>query len=265
MKANKQILLITIVAFIIVAANIFIGCEKKVETEVTDIQARPFAVMMPVNTTTTLSVYFEPSNAANYPVTWETGHTYVATVNQLSGDKNKGVVTAHNIGETNIYSKTKSGGLATSTKVVVIPKEDENDYATLVPRFYLGAYNEQFMVGGIGQYLTVQHHSKNKIRIPINERVGIYHDEELLDCYINITYVADITKIANNIYNCSVGEIYVSIEDKYYPASIEATFSNNELDLIIKVKNVPEMEEILIHFKGNGSYTVGEGSGFWHC
>jgi hypothetical protein len=262
MKANQQILMAKIATVIFIVASIFTGCEKKVE--VTAVLARPFAVMIPVNTNTTLSAYFEPSNATNCSMTWETGHTYVATVKQLGGDNSKALVTAHEIGETKIFGKTKEGGFTTYTTVIVNPVENENDYATLVPRFYFGSFDNYIPIGGMLPHITVKYHSKNKILFPIDERVGFYLSEEWVDCYIKVDYVADITKINNYTYN-SVGEIYVSIKDKYYPASIEATFSNNKLDLIIKVKNVPEMEEILFHFEGTGSFTVGEGTGFWHC
>jgi hypothetical protein len=67
--------------------------------------------------------------------------------------------------------------------------------------------------------------------------------------------VADITKINNNTYG-TIGEINVSIDDKFYPASFESTFSNNSLELIIKVKNYPGHEELLIHFKGNGVFSI---------
>ena len=251
-----------IAALILAVASIFNGCEKKVEVEATAVQVRPFAVMIPVNTSTILSAYFEPSNATNCAMTWTTWN-YIATAKPLNGDNTKVLVTAHEIGGTNVYGKTKNGDLSTYTELIVIPVENENDYATLVPRFYIGAFNEQYMVGGI-EYLTVRYHSKNKITLSIQKNISLY-DLGIENCYINIEYYnVEITKINNNTYS-SVGEIYVSIKDKYYPADIEATFSDNKLDLIIKIKNVPEMEEIVIHFKGNGSFTVGEGTGIWHC
>ena len=263
MKPNKQILMTTIAA-VILAAVTLTGCEKKVEP--TAVIVNPVAVMIPLNSNTTLNADFYPFDATERSTKWSSDNPYIASVSQLGHRSNKALVTAHSLGETTITCIAKNVEYPAYTTVIVNPVEDMDDYATLLPRFYFGNFNDQYSICrmknyntvkcGIPHYITVKYHSKNKIIFPIREWIGFANEEEeWIGCDINVNYVADIVKINDNTYG-SVGEIYVTINDKYYPASIETTFANNGLDIIIKVKNFPGLEDLPLHFKGDGSFTV---------
>ena len=255
MKPNKQILFATIATFTLAAATLFTGCEKKVEP--TDFIVDPVAVMISLNSNAVLNAYFYPSDAKECSVKWNSDNPSIASVKQFNHSSGKVLVTTHSLGETTITYKAKNIEYPTYayTTVIVNPIEDMNDYATLLPRFYFGYFNDQYTICGMQKYITVKYHSKNKIVFPIREWISFANEEEWIGCSINVDYIADIVKINDNTFG-SAGEIYVTINDKYYPASIETTFANNSLEIIIKVKNFPGLEDLPFHFKGNGSFKV---------
>ena len=258
MKPNKQILWSAFVAVVLFAASVFTGC-KKVATEW--MVVTPWEVMLTVGSSTTLTAHFEPSNATNTAIKWSSGNPWYATVKPLGKKGDRAYVIANAIGETTIYCISKEGGFTSNTKVIINPVEDENDYATLVPSFYFGAFNENYIIGGPGPHITVKYHSNNKIVLSINDcAYPSYLQEDWGSCIINVNnYVAELIKIDYHNYGF-VGKIPVLLNDTYYLADIEGIFTTipEELEMTLKVKDVPGMDEILITYKGYGSKEVGK-------
>lgn len=256
MNVNKTVLKTVLASVLLAVTTIFAGCEKKVE--VTGILVRPFAVMVPVNNNTALGAYFTPSNATNWSMIWSSANPNIATVEQLGGDIGEALVTPHAIGETTITGKTKDGGFTSSATVIVNPVEIDDDYATLVPRFYFGNTMINDETVDIGKLITIKYHSRNKIVFSINEKFQLSKTENV-ECLINVNLIADITKIGSYTYK-SLGEINVTIGGISYPAHIEGILSTSLLDLIIDIKNVSELGNIIVKFNGRGQVTVGSGS-----
>jgi len=85
---------------------------------VTGIILTPESASIEEGSTLTLSIAIAPSNATNKNVTWFSGDTTIATVNQ------NGSVTALKEGEVSITATTSDGGFTSNSSITVTPKED---------------------------------------------------------------------------------------------------------------------------------------------
>lgn len=270
MNINKQILVTMIVAVSIVATIIFSGCRenikvKEVEVAETEMQLLPAILMFSEGFGMTFP------NIQDKTIVWTSSNPNIATV-ELWG------VSAHARGETIITGKTEDGKITTSpTTVIVKPNVIAGDYATEILCFYGETKTDKER-----KWVTVKYHSKNKIIYSIDEKFQISQTGNI-ECFIKAGCIADVTKIKDEkqieeklkfitkepfSYEVrvtsykAIGETFVTIKGTSYPASIEGVFTNTSseglrnwdfsLDMVIKIKNVPEIGDVLITFEGFG-------------
>lgn len=93
-------------------------CTVTVGVLVTSISMSSTSESIPMGSTTTLSVTYTPTNAANRSVTWSSSNTAVATVSS------SGVVTAKTPGTATITARTSNDKTATCTVTVTDPRKN---------------------------------------------------------------------------------------------------------------------------------------------
>ena len=122
-----------VLPFLIIGAFILTGCNKNNEnnqsvdqtqstqTTVKGVYLNYETLELAVGKSTTLKAKFDPSDAPNQAVTWESSNSEVASVNN-------GVVTALTVGETDIKVTSVEGGFTASCHVTTYVKEDKDTY-----------------------------------------------------------------------------------------------------------------------------------------
>jgi hypothetical protein len=253
MNATKLIFLIMTSVIVLAATNIFTGCVKEIEeVKATGVVVKPFAVMVSVDNNAILTGTFTPSVTYDRSMTWTSANPDIATVEVLADEY--ALVTPHSIGETIITGTTVDGGFTSSSTVIVNPIEIDDDYATLVPCFYFGNTKINEETVDIGKLVTVKYHSRNKIVFLIDEKLQLSRTEKV-ECEMNVNYIADLTKTGTYTYAFSA-DLNVAIMGSLYPASIEGVITTQLLNLVINIKDVPDLGDILINFKGSGKREI---------
>ena len=257
---KKQILTTTLAAIFIAATTIFTGCQKE-KAKVTGVTLCPTALMVSMGNNGWLTgeiIYSPNSLEPDWGLTWVSAHPNIAIVEQSGSEAlGTGLVTPKAVGETTVTCRTNDGGFTASSTVIVNPKEIDSDYATLVPRFYIGDTKIDGATAHAGRLITVKYYSKNKIIYSIDDtfafpRIG----GGIIELSIKANLDADITK-EGECY-MAVREANMNIEGAPKPAilRLEGTFTPGVLDLIINIKDVPNMEDVILNFKGIGKYQV---------
>jgi uncharacterized protein YjdB len=100
---------------LVVAAAMFVACDliDPTEVAVTDVTVTPTELTLEVGQTATLSATIVPEDADDQAVTWSSGNTAIARVD------NTGVVVAQTAGTTTITVTTRDGGFTASCTVTV--------------------------------------------------------------------------------------------------------------------------------------------------
>jgi len=246
---NKQIFISMLAVIFIAAATIFTGCKKE---EITGVSVRPVAVMLAVGNTVSITPIFETATgfAFSADASWSSSDSKIASV-----DKN-GLVTAHSVGEVVIICTTKEGGHSASTTVIVKPTKKDDDYATMVPNFYLGKTEIDGKTVDNDKLVTVKYHSINKILYVIDEKFSIPRNAGFIELTMKSTMVANITKEGETSNAACKTE--VTIGGKTTTLSLDGTFNSNKMDLIINFEDFPDIGEVTINFKAFSIDSINE-------
>jgi hypothetical protein len=263
MNKNKQILMTTLAVIFIAATSIFTGCKKEEKAKVTGVKLCPTAVMISIDNNDFLTGYITYSPSENEPdwgMTWTSAHPNIATVEQLGSDiLGTGLITPKAVGETTIICRTNDGGFTASSTVIINPIEIDDDYATIVPRFYKGNTKINEETVDVGKLVTIKYHSRNKIIYSINETFKLPRTGGYIQLSLKADILADITKMEGyNTFN-AVCQANLTIGKKSDPTilHLDGTFTpGGELNLIITFENLPDMEDVTLNFKANGTYKI---------
>ena len=231
-------------AIVIAATTIFAGC-KKDDVKVKEVKVCPTSVMLTVSNSTTLLATIDPSDATDRSVTWTSDKTEVATVTT------EGVVTALATGTAVITCKANDGDKTATVTVVVNPARNDDDYATLIPGFYIGDMTMEEDNVGSDKLITVKYHAENEITFSIDEKFTV---AQMGEQAMKVDCDAVVTKTENGY--SATGSTIANISVLSLPVTINAVFSNNTLDMNVHVEKVPMMGEIDIKFKGNGTMEI---------
>ncbi len=246
---KKQIIMTTLAAFIVAATTLFTGCKKEVVTGVT---VKPVAVMLAVNEPHNIIATFETETGTTLTgeATWSSSNSNIATVDT------EGKVTAHAVGEAVIICTTKEGNYAASTNVIVKPQPIDGDYATSVPKFYIGKTEIDNTTVDNDKLLTVKYLSKNKIYYVIKEKFTIPRAGGFTELTMDATIPSEITK-EGDLFSakCSTD---ITIGGTTTTLALEGTFINNEINLLINFADFPGIGEVNIYFIANGTNTINE-------
>jgi hypothetical protein len=245
-----------VAAVVIAAAGIFAGCKKDKETEpvitkieVTGVWVCPTAVMLYAGNSTTILANVMPDDADDRTVTWTSDKPDVASVNE------KGVVTAHAMGEAAITCTTNDGGKIAKATVIVNPTKDEDDYGTLVLGFYLGDLTMEEETVGTGNLITVKYDSENKAVLSIDEKFKV---PQLGNATvpIKVDCIADVTKVENG-YKVE-GTTTATLSGFSIPVAIDGVFTSlSMLDLNINVELPATFGgDVVVNFKGVGNMAI---------
>jgi uncharacterized lipoprotein YajG len=239
---NKRILMF---AAMVIAANsiLFTGCFNN--KKVTGMKITPYALMIRVDSNNSLSADIEPIEAIGATINWSISDPSIAEINKL--DDNWVLIQPKAVGEAVVTAKTKKGDLTSSAVVIIKPVPIDDDYATQIPGFYFGNTKINDETIEIGKLITVKYHDRNKMVYSIDGKFKLSRtgNEE---CSIKVDYITDVSKTGSYTYKAD-GEIEVTINGKLYPATIEGVFSS-DLELKIKIKDVPELGNVTINFQG---------------
>ena len=239
-------------AIIIAATTIFTGCNKY-KADVTGVSVCPTAVMVTVGNNTILTeliTYSPVTELPDFSVTWTSDKPNIASVDHL------GIVTAHSAGEAIITCKTTDGGYTASATIIVNPKKIDDDFATLVPNFYIGNTKINGETVDIDKLITVKYRSRNVIMYSIDETFKLSRIGGVA-LTLKADIIADITADGSYTYN-AVGKANLTMGGVTYQESLhlDGTFSTSDLDLIISFKNLPDIEDVTLNFKAWGTYKV---------
>jgi len=255
MNKNKQILMTMLAAIIIAATSIFTGCNKN-KAEVTGVTVCPVAEMVRVGNNTIFTEFLTYSPKTGEPdliVWWTSSNPKVASVGS------QGIVNAHTIGETVITCRTKDGDFTASATVIVNPIEIDDDYATIVPYFYFGNTKINDETVDIYKLVTVKYALKNKIVYSIDETFKLPRTGGYVELSLKADVPAVITKMDGYNTFHAVCEVELTIGKTSDPTilHLDGTFTpGGELNLTITFKNLPDMEDVTLNFKGDGRYKI---------
>jgi hypothetical protein len=248
---SKRIFMIA--AMVIAATSILLtGCFNK---KVTGMKISPSAVMIRMNNNYHLFANVEPVEAYNTSITWSAENPNIATIDKVFDDYV--LIQSKNVGETVVTAKTKKGDFTSTALVIINPVPIDDDYATQIPGFYFGNTKINEETVELNKLITAKYHDRNKMVYLIDDKFKLSRTENI-ECYIKADLIAEVTKIDESSYSReyqATGEIEVTIDGKTYPAAINGIFHSN-LTLSIKIKDVPELGNVTINFKGSEKYQV---------